>query len=240
MLDLERQEELRDRYRREAPGWRPSSQVYDSLLRRYVRPDSVILDAGCGQAGIVARARGSARAAGLDISFEGYRQAVDLADLVCGDLECLPFADEAFTLIASSWVFEHLARPERAFAEFARVLRPGGMLVFLAPNAHNYATLPSRFGPARLQKALVWRLYRRQETFTFRTHYRANTRRQLDRLLGAAGFDPEAFHFVGDPTYIAFNELGYRLGALYERLTDRPRLRRFKVHLVGAYRKRQA
>ena len=239
MLNLERKEELRARYRAATPGWRPASHVYDEAVRSCITPDAVILDAGCGQAGIVARARGSARAVGIDATFEGYRHAVDLADLVCGNLEALPFADNSFTLIASSWVFEHLERPERAFAEFARVLVPGGRLVFVTPNAHNIVTLANRLAPARLQKALVWRLYGRREVFTFRTHYRANTPAALDRLLCAAGFEREALHMVGDPTYLAFNEMGYRLGVLCERLTDRAWLQRFKVHLVGVYRKRQ-
>ncbi len=239
MLDNERQEQLRARYQKEVPGWRPSSHVYDALLRQHIRPDSVILDAGCGQAGIVARAHGQARAVGLDITFAGYRHAVDLRDLVCGNLEDLPFADASFTLIASSWVFEHLARPERVFAEFARVLRPGGALVFLTPNAHNPVTVSTHAIPDWLQKGLVRQLYGRKEVFTFRTYYRANTRRELDRLLVAAGLSCQAFHYVGDPTYLAFNELGYRLGVLWERLTDRPRLQGLKVHLVGAYVKRQ-
>jgi SAM-dependent methyltransferase len=237
MLALDRQEALRARYRRETPGWRPATEVYDALLRRYISPESVVLDAGCGQAGIVARARGSARAVGIDITFEGFRDAVDLSDLVCGDLAALPFADGSFTLIASSWVFEHLTEPERVFAEFARVLRPGGMLVFLTPNARSYAVLLSRLAPSRLQKALVWRLYRRAEVFTFRTYYRANTPDRLDRMLRAAGFAGEALHCVGDPTYIAFNEPLYRLGTLYERLTARPALQGLRVHIVGAYRR---
>lgn len=237
MLDLERQERLRARYAAATPGWRPASVVYDELVRAHIDPSSLILDAGCGQAGIVARARSSARAVGLDASFEGYRDAVDLSDLVCGDLEALPFAGNTFSLIASSWVFEHIAQPERAFAEFARVLQPGGRLIFLTPNARNYVTLANRLAPGRLQKALVWRLYRRAEVFTFRTHYRANTQATLDRLLAAAGLQREALHCVGDPTYIAFNDLGYRLGVLLERLMSRPRLAGFRVHLVGVYRK---
>lgn len=238
MLDLERQEQLRARYRAATPGWRPASEVYDEAVRQAIGAGAVILDAGCGQAGIVARARGSARAVGIDVTFAGFRDAVDLSDLVCGNLEALPFAAGSFALIASSWVFEHLERPERAFAEFARVLRPGGRLVFLTPNAHNPVTVANRLAPGRLQKALVWRLYRRREVFTFRTYYRANTQATLDRLLAGAGFEREALHRVGDPTYLAFNELAYRLGALGERLTD-GRLRGMKVHLVGVYVKRE-
>ncbi len=237
MLDLERQERLRARFRAETPNYRPSTEIYDTLVRQHVQPDSMILDAGCGQAGIVARARGQARAVGADVSFAGFRDAVDLSDLVCANLEALPFAAESFTLIASSWVLEHLADPQRVFAEFARVLRPGGMFVFLTPNAHNYVTFANRYAPAGLQKRVVWWFYRRREIFTFRTHYRANTPRSLERLLAGAGFRREALYLNGDPTYTALNEPLYRLGVLYERLTDRPSLQRFKVHIIGAYRK---
>ncbi len=237
MLDIQRQEALRARYAAERPGYRPASAVYDSLLRARIGPDSVILDAGCGQAGIVARARGSARAAGIDVTFEGFRDAVDLSDLVRGNLEALPFAASSFTLIASSWVFEHLEHPELAFREFARVLRPGGQLVFLTPNRRHPLTLSTHAIPDWVQKGLVRRFYGRKEVFTFRTYYRANTRRDLDRLLTAAGFACEAFHLVGDPTYLAFNELGYRLGCLYEHLTNGRALRGLKVHLVAAYRR---
>lgn len=239
MLDLARQERLRARYRAERPGYRPSGEVYAELVGRHSGSGAVILDAGCGQAGIVARARGNAQAVGLDITFEGFRETVDLADLVCGDLERLPFVNESFTLIASSWVFEHLARPERVFAEFARVLRPGGALVFLTPNAHNPITISTHSIPEGLQKGLVRRLYGRQEIFTFRTYYRANTCAGLERLLTAAGFRRRALYLIGDPTYLAFNELGYRLGVLFERLTD-GWLRDLKVHLVGEYVKCQA
>ncbi|MGQ9682546.1 MAG: class I SAM-dependent methyltransferase [Anaerolineae bacterium] len=239
MLSLARQERLRARYKAATPGYHTSGELYEGLLRRHIKPDSRILDAGCGQAGIVARARGQALAAGIDITFAGFRDAVDLSDLVCGDLAHLPFADGAFTIVASSWVFEHLEHPGRVFAEFARVLQPGGMLIFLTPNANNWVTLANRLAPSRLQKGLVRALYGREEVFTFRTCYRANTRAALDRHLNAAGFACAELHCVGDPTYLAFGELGYKLGVLLERLTDRGGLRELKVHWVGAYVKRE-
>jgi SAM-dependent methyltransferase len=54
------------------------------------------------------------------------------------DAESLPFADESFDLVLGHAVLHHLPNLERAFAEFHRVLRPGGWIVF--------AGEPSRFG----------------------------------------------------------------------------------------------
>jgi SAM-dependent methyltransferase len=54
------------------------------------------------------------------------------------DAEDLPFADASFDLVFGHAVLHHLPGLERAFAEFHRVLRPGGVVVF--------AGEPSRYG----------------------------------------------------------------------------------------------
>jgi SAM-dependent methyltransferase len=54
------------------------------------------------------------------------------------DAESLPFADESFDLVLGHAVLHHLPDLTRAFAEFHRVLRPGGRILF--------AGEPSRVG----------------------------------------------------------------------------------------------
>jgi SAM-dependent methyltransferase len=54
------------------------------------------------------------------------------------DAESLPFADSSFDLVLGHAVLHHLPNLRRAFAEFHRVLRPGGRIVF--------AGEPSRLG----------------------------------------------------------------------------------------------
>jgi len=54
------------------------------------------------------------------------------------DAEALPFADESFDLVLGHAVLHHLPDPDRAFAGFMRVLRPGGTVLF--------AGEPSRYG----------------------------------------------------------------------------------------------
>ena len=62
------------------------------------------------------------------------------------DAESLPFADESFDLVLGHAVLHHLPNLDEAFAEFRRVLRPGGRIVF--------AGEPSRLGDrlARIPK----------------------------------------------------------------------------------------
>ena len=60
----------------------------------------------------------------------------------CENLEQLTFADESIDLHVSQDVMEHVLRPERAFAEIARTLKPGGAHVFTTPLVNKDA--PSR------------------------------------------------------------------------------------------------
>ncbi len=48
---------------------------------------------------------------------------------LCGDAESLPLASDSLDLIFSSLAIQWCERPERLFAEIARVLRPGGRFV---------------------------------------------------------------------------------------------------------------
>jgi SAM-dependent methyltransferase len=244
-LDLDRQNLFRRRYAATHPGWRESGQVYEATVRQYVHPAARVLDVGCGRGGVIELLHSQvASAVGVDPDrrslVEHRAPAVRRA---AGLLEHLPFSGESFDLVACSWVLEHLARPERAFAEVARVLQSsnpaaakrGGHLVFLTPNALHPLTwancLLGRLGDA--QGRLVSHLYGRAEADTFPVVYRANTRRRITQLAKAAGLEPVAFYAVGDPTYLAFNKPLYRLALLAERLTPRW----MKVHLVGDFAK---
>jgi SAM-dependent methyltransferase len=60
----------------------------------------------------------------------------------CEDIERLTFQDQSFDLVITSDVFEHVRRPWVAFAEVARILRPGGRHLFTVPFHPRRATRP--------------------------------------------------------------------------------------------------
>jgi ubiquinone/menaquinone biosynthesis C-methylase UbiE len=81
---------------------------------------------------------------------------LDVETVACDAAE-LPFDDEAFDLVLGHAVLHHLPSLERAFAEFERVLRPGGTLFFAGePSRHGdrAAGVPKR---AAVRLAPVWR-----------------------------------------------------------------------------------
>jgi SAM-dependent methyltransferase len=57
------------------------------------------------------------------------------------DLEQLTFDNESFDLTITQDVFEHVLRPDRAFAEIARTLKPNGAHVFTVPYFRGRKTL---------------------------------------------------------------------------------------------------
>ena len=70
-------------------------------------------------------------------------------DLVCfpgvdvvADVECLPFKDDSIVAIECDAVFEHVRRPLNAVLEFARVLRPGGLMHVVVPFCHPFHEYP--------------------------------------------------------------------------------------------------
>lgn len=232
MLSLDQQEAYRQRYARMRPGWRPSSHIYEDLVVAHLTPTAQVLDLGCGRGGVMERLHPRAGfVAGLDPDLGSLHQhrAAALA-LACGRAGALPYASGTFDLVCCSWVLEHLSNPALVLAEIARVLVPGGHFVFLTPNAR-HALLVFNQALRWTRGRLVGRFYDRPQADTFPAFYRANTSAQIERLARAAGLEQVSFRFVGDPTYLAFNEPLFQAACLLERITP-PALR---VHLVGEY-----
>lgn len=93
------------------------------------------LETGCGT-GYFARdlaGRYGWSVVALDLGFDGlrYGQRMGVPNLVQADMRTLPCRCEAFDAVVSMDVIVHLPRGEehRPVAEFARVLKPGGLLV---------------------------------------------------------------------------------------------------------------
>ena len=132
----------------EAAGWAAKeAAAYDTLAGRVTSrladplldaveasSNTSLLDVATGPGYVAERAvaRG-AEVVGLDRSeamLEFARARVAEADFVHGDATALPFEDSSFAAVTAAFVLLHLGRPERAVAEAARVLKPGGKVAF--------------------------------------------------------------------------------------------------------------
>jgi malonyl-CoA O-methyltransferase len=127
-------------------------EVGERLLERLdlmkLQPERVLdLGTGTGQciAGLLGR-YAKTEVVALDIAFPMLAHArkrgrwLRRPRCVCADAERLPFADNSFDLLFSNLMLQWCVDLDRAFAEFQRVLRPGGLLLF------------SSFGPDTLKE----------------------------------------------------------------------------------------
>ena len=224
-----------------------SGKNWDDLLfreeiLRVLRPGDRVLDLGAG-AGIIAHMnfRGlAAEVCGVDPD-ERVLTNPYLDQAKVGTGEAIPYPDGHFDLVFADNVLEHLDRPERVFAEVARVLRPGGVFLVKTPNKWHYVTLLARLTPHAFHQT-VNRLRGRSRVDTFPTHYRANTAAHIRAHAGEAGMQVRRISRVeGRPEYLRLTAPTYVLGWLYERLVSRvPGLAGFRVLLIAVLEKKAA
>jgi len=135
----------------------------DELEQGYQR--SLEIGAGTGyfslnllQAGVVREATCTDISPGMVATLRLNAQRLGLeVKAARADAESLPFADASFDLVLGHAVLHHLPNLRRAFAEFHRVLRPGGRIVFAGEPSRmgdRIASLPKH---GALALAPVWR-----------------------------------------------------------------------------------
>lgn len=164
-----------------------------------LRPGDRLLDLGCGGGRHAFEAyRRGAHVVALDYDFDELPEVVGLidamgaagegsrestGDAVNGDACNLAFADESFDRIIASEVFEHVPDDAAAFAELARVLRPGGVMAVTVP-----AWFPEK---------ICWALSEEYHApFVEGGHVRIYDEATLRQRMSQAGLEPLGSHRV--------------------------------------------
>lgn len=128
-----------------------------------------------------------ARPFGVDISEPTMRQAHAAFDAgprrlqgAIADVRDLPFRDGSFDAVYSMGTVEHFEETERAIAEIARVLAPGGCAIVGVPNRYDPFLRPAL---VRVMQTLGWYAYGDEKSYS---------RAALARMLRHAGLTIEA------------------------------------------------
>lgn len=150
----------------------------DALRRAGLRPGMQVVDVGCGTGLMAREALGlvgpSGSLVGVDPSPGMMAQAqVDRARFVEGRAESIPLPDASADFLCMGYALRHIDDVDAAFAEFRRVLRPGGRLLVLeitrpagafgraALKAYMRVVVPTlaRLVSRRSDTARLWRYY---------------------------------------------------------------------------------
>jgi len=176
---------------RHDPDYRFRWKIYFNELERLLKDADSFLDAGCGDNQTV-----------RELTFAGLKLGVDRARpdkpdrFCCARLEKLPFAAESFEAIGCRFVLEHLENPERVFAEFNRILKPGGYLLTQTTNRDHPLIFLARLLPRRVKRRLVRKIYGRAGGAEYPTYHRFNRPRNFQTP--QAGLVPLRTWFVED------------------------------------------
>jgi ArsR family transcriptional regulator len=117
----------------------------EALLR--LMPPMVIADLGAGDGSFsLLLAQNAEKVLAVDSSAkmiefareQAHRNHVKNVDYRLGDMEELPIEDEAVDLVFFSQSLHHALHPDRAIAEAARILKPGGRIAILDLAKHRF------------------------------------------------------------------------------------------------------
>ena len=108
-------------------------------------------------------------------------------------------SDELFDLATLRMVAEHVLHPALAVESLRRLVKPKGYVVVFTPNKWSIMSLMASAIPDRFHPLLVRILSpRRKEEDVFPTHYKMNTKRQLNELFATGGFEEVGFKYLDD------------------------------------------
>ncbi|MFX4263475.1 class I SAM-dependent methyltransferase [Pelotomaculum propionicicum] len=115
--------------------------MYEGVMQRIkMQPFRSILDIGCGTGAmlsLVISEYKDIQACGIDLSENMIEKAAGLLDsrvqLVVGDSDYLPWADNSFDLAVCNSSFHHFPEPTKVLNEIRRVLTPGGRMIIADP-----------------------------------------------------------------------------------------------------------
>lgn len=120
-----------------------SDDIIIKLFIKFLKESSgqKVLDVGCGEGSLIFELSKNLKDKifyGIDISKTGInkaaRRTINKAQFILYDGKNVPFSDNYFDLVLSSFVFEHLENPKIIFDEMTRVVKKDGLIIIACPN----------------------------------------------------------------------------------------------------------
>lgn len=199
------------------------NRVLERAIDRHLTPTSAVLDIGCGRTApnLVKLAAPGRTLYGIDVI--DFTVADPALHLFSNDVRAMvDIPSGSIDVAYSRAVMEHLETPEAAYAEIARVLKPGGVYVFTTPSIYDYGSLAALAIPNRFHAAIVSATEGRAGEDVFPTVFGSNSRRTIARQARDTGLTVREFEYIGQyPNYLVFNRALFWLGSLYQKTIEK-------------------
>ena len=181
-----------------------------------------ILEAGCGRWWPFTTIGVPYHLTGVDIDAKAlaFRKESrgDLDEAIVGDLQSVNLPDAAFDAIYCNCVLEHVKGADRVLDNFARWLKPGGILFLCVPDTRSVYGFVARFTPHAFH---IWYYKRLRGHFLagqpghgpYKTYYERSTGHAGLRAFAAKnGLGIEAVHGVRNPPTVQHARLFRAIG----------------------------
>ncbi|MFC1918933.1 class I SAM-dependent methyltransferase [Chloroflexota bacterium] len=156
--------------------------IFQNEVARSVNEDIIVIDSGCGDNNYL-NSLNKKLGIGIDkeYSLNAASQSIN-TKFIIGDIEKIPLKDECCDVIISQMVLEHLRNPSKNIRESYRILRHGGIFIFVTPHRYHYVSIATALIPSIAIKSMIanFRVYP--------TYYRCNTMNRIRKIFTMAGF----------------------------------------------------
>lgn len=120
------------------PNFKTGGYFFRKYLKNYINNDSIVLDAGCGNNGIIAEFKSIPKLIiGIDVDKKLLAENQIVNKKITANLENIPLDSNSVDIVISEFVIEHLYNPDIVIKEISRILKPEGVFIFITPNIIN-------------------------------------------------------------------------------------------------------
>lgn len=222
-------------------GWVDGTTQFYELCRENIPLGARICEIGAGPSNQTSRFLATiGEVHGVDIDSSVLdNDALASADVVTDDK--FPFEDESIDVCVSDYVIEHIEKPTQHLREVFRILKPGGLYLFRAPNRFHYVSLVARLTPHWVHERVANRLRKLAEDAhaPYPTYHRLNSRRQILDAAGRCGFSVAQLTLIEkEPSYGMSSKALFVLFLAYERLVNATdALAGLRANILGVLRR---
>lgn len=214
---------VEDQMRTHFPSDTHPNRVIERTILERLKPGATVLDIGCGRTApnlsqLIGKAEKLYGIDVVDFTIDDPRMQLFANDV--RDMKDIP--SNSVDLAYSRAVMEHLEEPERAYAEIARVLKPGGVYVFTTPSIYDYGSIAALLIPNRFHAKIVSATEGRAGEDVFPTVFGSNSRRAITRHAAQVRLGVDHFAYIGQyPSYLVFNRVLFWLGSIYQKVIEK-------------------
>ncbi len=219
------------------PDFKTAGYYYRDYLRKTLNKKSIVLDAGCGSRGILYEFKGDCKKIiGVDRDRELLWRNKFVDEKIEADLASIPLESESIDIVVAEFVLEHLKKPKDVFKEINRILKPGGVFIFLTPNVLNPIMGTSKFLPHFLHKFFLTKVLKKKIK-AHQTFYKTNSYTNLVKGFNGAGFEGVEIVRAGNPEYLGFCKPLVVFSVLFDKFLN-SKLKFLQMYLIGCAEKK--